>query len=719
MQNPHSELVNVIWTIANQLRGPYRPPQYRRVMLPMIVLRRLDCLIEPEVDKFKAEYDRLVGMGFTGDTLDKALAKASKQNRNQPIYNTSGFTFGRLLADSEGINSNLLAFINGFSPNVRQIFDYFKLEDEIEHLSQSNRLFMVVKSLYGVDLHPERIDNLQMGYVFENLIQKFNEQANEEAGDHFTPREVIHLMTHLMYTGDEDVYTPGIIRSIYDPTCGTGGMLSVSEEYIRENNPNANLRLFGQEYNKESFAICCSDLLIKDEPINNIVFGDTLGDGRTSDGHANKRFHYMLANPPFGVEWKTQSKTVTEEHDNLGFTGRFGPGLPRVNDGSLLFLLHMLSKMHVPPGEGGDGSKIAVVFNGSPLFSGDAGSGESNIRRWIIESDLLDAIIAMPDQLFYNTGISTYIWLLSNRKPEERKGKVMLIDGTRHFEKMRKSMGNKRNEISPEQIDDLVKIYSAYQNEAHSQIAGINQHSIAKILPNQTFGYLKMTVERPLRLNFKFDEERISRLPQEAAFIKLATSKKRKDSEAAKAEIAAGEKQQEAILNVLDELKGDTTYKDRAKFLKVLNKAFKAAEIQLDASLRKAILSALGEQDPEAEICYDSKGNPEPDTDLRDTELVPLPKDVPLPLPIDYDKKASNKELVELMQPHLEAYFEKEVKRHVPDAWIDFSKTKLGYEVPFNQQFYTYTPPRPLAEIEEEMKTMEGEIIELLKEVVQ
>ena len=401
-------------------------------MLPMVVLRRLDCVLEPTKDAVLARHDELQAQRMPEPAMDRLLGKAADPKRKHPLYNTSPYTFARLLGDAENIAPNLVAYINGFSPTARRIFERFKFSDQIEKLDASNRLFTIVKAMADVDLHPDRIDNLQMGYLFEHLVMRFNEQANEEAGDHFTPREVIRLMANLIYTGEQDVYRPGIYRTIYDPACGTGGMLSESEKLILSQNERAELALYGQEYNDESWAICCSDMLIKDEDTANIVLGDTLGDGKTRDGFEGERFHYLMANPPFGVEWKDQKDVVVREHRTVGFSGRFGAGLPAIKDGSLLFLQHMISKMH--PYEEGDedrpGSKIAIVFNGSPLFSGDAGSGPSGIRRWIIENDWLDAIVALPDQLFYNTGIFTYVWLVTNRKPPERRGRVQLIDGT-------------------------------------------------------------------------------------------------------------------------------------------------------------------------------------------------------------------------------------------------------------------------------------------------
>ncbi len=399
----HQRLADKIWSVANKLRGPYRPPQYRKVMLPLIVLRRLDCVLEPTKDQVLKQVDALKAKKLSPEAIEKALAKVASKDRKQPLFNTSKYTFRKLLGEPSGIARNLTNYIKGFSPNVRKIFERFEFEAEIEKLDANNMLFEIIKEFSELDLHPDTVLNLEMGYLFEYLIRKFNEQANEEAGDHFTPREVIQLMARVLYAGDEEIHIPGISRTIYDPACGTGGMLSVSEQYIREQNPQAHLTLFGQDYNDEAYAICCSDMLIKDEPVNNIVPGDTLGDGKTSDGHAGKTFHYMMANPPFGVEWKRQQTQVEKEYAQFGFDGRFGAGLPRINDGTLLFLQTMLAKRKPSPEEKGEGSKIAIVFNGSPLFTGDAGSGESNIRRWIIENDWLDAIIALPDQLFYNT----------------------------------------------------------------------------------------------------------------------------------------------------------------------------------------------------------------------------------------------------------------------------------------------------------------------------
>ena len=713
----HKAIAGTIWDIANRLRGPYRPPQYRLVMLPMVVLRRFDCVLGPSKDDVIREYARLTAAGTPDRAIPRLLTKIVGPDRKQPLYNVSAYTFEKLLGDSENIAPNLVSYINGFSETARRIFDKFKFGEQIEKLDASNRLFNIVKLMSDVDLHPDKISNLEMGYIFEHLTMRFNEQANEEAGDHFTPREVIRLMTQLIYTGEEDVYKPGVYREIYDPTCGTGGMLSVSEETIRAQNLKANLGLYGQEYNDESWAICCADMLIKDEETGNIILGDTLGDGKTKDGFPDKKFHYMLANPPFGVEWKDQQRIVTKEHEELGFEGRFGAGLPAVNDGSLLFLQHMIAKMHHAPTRGGDGSRIAIIFNGSPLFSGDAGSGPSNIRRWIIEKDWLEAIIALPDQLYYKTGIFTYVWLVSNRKPPERRGKVQLIDGTRFFQKMKKSLNNKRNELSDAHIARLTELYANFQHGETEQVlvdGAWEERVFSRIFDNAEFGYLKVTVERPLRLNFEATPERIARLDEQSAFANLAISKKRKDAKAAEADEAEGRALQEAIRAVLTPLVSNGRCMDRTQFEADLDKAAKRARLKLAAPLRKAILSALGERDPDAEICRDAEGHPEPDSELRDTESVPLPSGTVLPLPMRFGPDIPNDDFVAAMRGTIDAYMKAEVLPHLRDAWVDYSKTKVGYEIPINRHFYVYKPPRPLPEIEKEIAGLEREITNLL-----
>jgi type I restriction enzyme M protein len=720
----HDQLKSHIWEIANRLRGPYRPPQYRLVMLPIVVLRRLDCVLEPTKDAVLKQYDKLTAQDMPESAMERLLGRAADPDRKHPLYNTSPFTFRRLLGDAENIAPNLVAYINGFSPTARSIFERFKFTDQIEKLDASNRLFTIVKAMADVDLHPDRIDNLQMGYLFEHLVMRFNEQANEEAGDHFTPREVIRLMANLIYTGEQDVYTPGIFRTIYDPACGTGGMLSESEKFILGQNDSANLALFGQEYNDESWAICCSDMLIKDEDTSSIVLGDTLGDGKTRDGFEGDRFHYLLANPPFGVEWKDQKSVVETEHKLHGFSGRFGAGLPAINDGSFLFLQHMMSKMHAAPDDGGEGSKIAIVFNGSPLFSGDAGSGPSNIRRWIIENDLLDAIVALPDQLFYNTGIFTYVWLVTNRKPPERRGQVQLIDGTRFFERMKKSLNNKRNEITEDQIRHLTRIYGEYRDGETAEVVVDHKsgqtetRTVSRIFENREFGFLKVTVERPLRMNFEATAERIAGLDDQTAFANLATSKKRKDEAAAAREIAGGRKLQEAIRTAISTLGGKGRYMDRTAFEVDLTAAVKRAGVKVAAPIKKAIFTALGERDSDAETCRDGKGRPEPDAELRDTENIPLPDGTTLPLPMQFGPDKPNGQLVATFRGTIDTYIAAEVLPHVPDAWVDYDKTKIGYEIPINRHFYVYKPPRALEKIEADINALEGEIAGLLEGLI-
>lgn len=666
--NNFNDKVSFIWSVADLLRGPYKPAQYGDVMLPLVVLRRLDCVLDSTKPKVLERFAALKGQKHTEAELDAILNRVAKQQ----FHNRSKFDFEKLKGDPAHIRENLLHYISGFSKRARDIFAYFGFEDHLAKLEQHNRLYLVVAKFAEIDLHPDVVSAMEMSYIFEELIRKFKEQANEEAGDHFTPREVIRLMVNLLFDPDGDILTvPGIVKTLYDPAGGTGGMLSVGSEYVRELNPDARLEVFGQEYNDESFAICSSDLLIKGQRLDNLIFGDTF----TQDGLPDHRFDYMLANPPFGVEWKPEEEFIRKEAETQGFGGRFGAGLPRINDGSFLFLQHMISKMK-PAAEGG--SRIGIVFNGSPFFTGDAGSGESNIRKWIIEHDWLDAIVALPDQLFYNTGISTYLWIVTNRKRRQRKGKVQLINAVSFYQKMRKSLGNKRNEITDAQIHEISRTYGEFAEGEYS-----------KIFDNEDFGFWQITVERPLRLNFQASPERIGRLQGETAFVNLATSKKK--GKAGEQEQDAGRKLQEAILAMLKTLP-DRVVKDRSEFEDSLDAAVKRAEIKLSAPIRKAILSALSERDETAEICRDKDGNPEPDAELRDYENIPLKEDI-------------------------HAYFAREVRPHMPDAWIDESKTKVGYEIPFNRHFYQYTPPRPLEEIEADIKAIEQDILEMLREV--
>ena len=656
-----NDRTSFIWSIAELLRGPYKPAQYGDVILPLTVLRRLDCVLEPtKVAVLKRAEQLKAGKGVGTEPI---LNKVS----GQQFHNVSRLDFQKLKAEPDKVAQNLTAYIKGFSSRAREILEYFGLEKQIEKLDQHNRLFLVVSKFAEVDLHPDKVSNIEMGYVFEELIRKFKELSNEEAGDHFTPREVIRLMVSILFAPDSAALTQkGIIRKVYDPACGTGGMLSVSDEHVHELNPDATLVLFGQEYNDESYAVCGSDMLIKGQSLDNIKFGDTF----LADGLKGERFDYLLANPPFGVEWKPQQDAIRREHESEGFAGRFGAGLPRISDGSFLFLQHMISKMK-PKEEGG--SRIGIVFNGSPLFTGDAGSGESEIRRWILEHDWLEAVIALPDQLFYNTGISTYVWIVTNRKAPRRRKKVQLINGASFFQKMRKSLGAKRNEISPAQIEELTRIYGAFAEGPH-----------AKIFDNDDFGYRQITVERPLRLRFEVTEERIASLLADEAFGKALGLPKLRAKEAAQL--------RDAVATALRTLVSNGSLPSRDTFLGAAKRALATAGVKLGGPLRKSLVAAFSERDPEAEICRDDDGNPEPDPELRDTENVALKEDV-------------------------RAYVEREVLPHVPDAWVDEGKTKVGYEIPFNRHFYTYTPPRPLEEIEADIQAIEGDILHLLKAV--
>jgi type I restriction enzyme M protein len=767
---------DLVWDVANLLRGPYLPAQYRRVMIPLTVLRRLDCVLEADVDKVKAEYDNLFLQYKDAENRTEIIEKIIFKKFKHKFFNTSGFTFKNLIGDPDNLAKNLNKYIAGFSTRAREILEKFRFDQEIEHLEDANRLFKVFNEIAGVNFHPNKIESLEMGYIFEDLVRRFNEQANQEAGDHFTPREVVKLIVNLLFTGEEAIHASNNLIKIYDPACGTGGILSESEKEIIAQNNKAIVQLFGQEYNPESYAICGSDLMIKGEEADNIAFGDTLGTGIDKDdrvdgdGHPNLKFDYMAANPPFGVEWKPEKDYVTNEHEKFGFNGRFGAGLPRINDGALLFLQHMMSKMQNPPvqyplhkkdEETENGSRIAIVFNGSPLFTGDAGSGESNIRRYIIENDMLEAVVGLPDQLFYNTGISTYIWIVTNRKTDgtnnthNRRGKVQLINGSDFAWKMKKSLGDKRKKIGegpsdnnknePNHIKMLTQIYADFNNEETRILAEINTNielpkkkvrdmskvvTVSKVFDNQDFGYLKITVERPLRLNFTINQERINDFKETSYFEGLVISKKRKNITAINLEVSEGQTKQDELVVVLEsllpEFENTEVVKNRDQFEAKIKPAFVDAGIKFDATLKKALLApgSLGKKDPTAEECTNNKGDFEPDGDLRDTENVPLPKDITLPLPLDYENKGLNKakvdktKLLELVQEHCEKYLAEEVLPYRSDAWIDHSKIKLGYEIPFSRHFYEYEPPRKLTTIEDEIKVLEQEVMDMLAEVV-
>jgi len=573
------ESANFIWAIADILRGDYKQSDYGKVILPLTVLRRLDCVLETSKEDVLKKFEQLKTTNI--ENLDPILNKTAGYN----FHNKSQFDFNKLIADPNNIASNLRNYINGFSEDAREIIEQFEFENQINKLDDNNLLFMIVKRFQEVDLHPDTISSMEMGYMFEELIRKFAEISNETAGEHFTPREVIKMMVNILFLNDREILTKkGITKTIYDCCAGTGGMLSVAEEYLHELNPDARLEVFGQELNPESYAICKSDLMIKGQNASNIKKGNSISEDQLND----QKFDYLITNPPFGVKWEKFAKKVKEEHEQLGHGGRFGAGLPSVGDGSFLFLMHLMSKMKP------DGSRLAIVFNGSPLFSGSPSKtkNESSIRQWIIENDLLESVIALPNQLFYNTGISTYVWVISNKKPVERKGKVQLINAVDLFKKMSKSLGDKRNELSDDHIAEITKIYGEFKESGYS-----------KIFDNKAFGYAKVTVERP-------------------------------------------------------------------------------------------------ERDAKGEIVKDKKGNPKPDSSLRDTENIPLTMDI-------------------------QEYMEKEVLPHVPDlpdgkagAWVDHSKTNIGYEINFTKYFYQYKPLRSLEEIRADIMAIEQETDGLLKEII-
>lgn len=606
-----NELSSFVWSVADLLRGDYRQSDYGKVILPFTLLRRLDCVLESTKGAVLAEFEAKKSLGIDLTTF---LTKKAGQS----FFNTSPFDFEKLLGDPSNIKANLTAYINGFSENARDIFERYDFLKEIDKLDNCNLLFLIVQKFAAIDLHPEKVSNADMGLVFEDLIRRFAELSNETAGEHYTPREVIRLMVDLLFIADDDALTkPGIVRSVYDPTAGTGGMLSIAGEHLSRLNPKARMVMYGQELNAESYAICKADMLIKGQDVSNIIMGNTLSD----DGHAGKDFDYMLANPPFGVEWKKVEKEIRKEHEQKGFAGRFGPGLPRVSDGSLLFLMHLLSKMR-PYDKAKDegGSRIAIVLNGSPLFTGGAGSGESEIRRWIIENDWLEAIVALPTDMFYNTGIATYVWLLTNKKDEARKGKVQLINGAEYYRKMRKSLGSKRKELGDEDIALIGQIHGRFEELRHVRVLDADGSVVGDALEPAS----KPLPEAP----------------------------------------AGGKVESFMVSRVFD------------------NSDFGYSTITVERPLKNE----------QGEIETDKKGKPKADAKLRDTENVPLNEDI-------------------------EAYFEREVLPHVPDAWIDQDKTKVGYEIPFNRFFYQYTPPRSLEEIDAELKGVTREILDLLQQV--
>jgi type I restriction enzyme M protein len=659
-----------IWSVADLLRGDYKQSEYGKVILPLTVIRRLDCVLEPTKEAVLKKHKQLEDRIENVEPVLQAVA-------GQQFFNTSPLTFTKLLDDPDRIADALRLYVGGFSEAAKDVIDKFDFAVQIERMRRANVLYQVIGRFADIDLHPEVVSNIEMGYLYEELIRKFSELSNETAGEHFTPREVIRLMVNLLFIDDaDDILTkPGIVKTLCDPACGTGGMLSVAEDHLRALNPQARLEVFGQELNPETYAVCRSDMMLKGQDASHIAYGNSFSE----DHFEGERFDYLLANPPFGVEWKKVADEVRKEAETRGFNGRFGAGLPRINDGSFLFLQHMISKMKRPE-EGG--SRVAIVFNGSPLFTGAAGSGESEIRRWIIENDWLEAVVALPDQLFYNTGISTYFWVVTNRKAPERRGKVQLVDARELFEKMRKSLGAKRNHITDEQIAEITRLYGEF-------IEGKQ----VKTFPNETFGFLRITVERPLRLRWEITDESIA-----AVFAAKAIQKLPSDT-------------QMALRELLEDERGASFTTQRE-----LVKTFKDAVgvLELGASAQKALWSALAVRDEEAPVITDRKGNPEPDPELRDNENVPLP-----PVPVEFVEDPTERFGTLEYRTAVDDYMRDEVLPYVPDAWVDHDKTKIGYEIPLTRHFYKYVPPRPLEEIDAEIKALESEIQDLLAQVTE
>ncbi|MBA84444.1 MAG: restriction endonuclease subunit M [Rhodobacteraceae bacterium] len=672
MSTDIKSLGSFVWSIAELLRGDFKQSEYGKVILPFIVLRRLDCILD---ETKSAVLDMASSLPADMDDEARDTLLAGVVGQNIKLYNLSRFTFASLKGqDAKDIHKNLIDYVTKFSPNVRDIFlDKFLFTDQLKRLNDAGLLFQVFDRFTQIDLHLNKVSNIEMGYLFEDLIRRFSEISNETAGEHYTPREVIRLIVSLLLVNDKEALTgSGVIRQIYDPAAGTGGMLSIAEMEMKALNERIRVELFGQELNPESFAICKSDMLVTGHNPENIAFGNTL----TQDAHAGKRFHYMLSNPPYGVDWKKYADPIKDEAAELGMQGRFGAGLPRISDGQLLFLQHMISKMRNDE----QGTRIGIVMNGSPLFTGGAGSGESEIRRWMLENDWVEAIIALPTDLFYNTGIQTYVWLLTNRKDTARQGKVQLIDasGERFWKPMRKSLGSKRREIPQDATDEIARIY-------HDMLNGNSDWAdVSKIFDTTDFGYREIRVERPLKLRIEWSEAGKEALQEAKPFQKL------------------DEDSQSKSLTLVQSLLSGGHWMNADNFAKAMDDLFRTSGLKIGAPVKKAMLNAFAERDDEAETCTDKKGNPEADTTMRDHELVPLGEG-------------------------WKDYVAREVTPFVPDAWVDESYTdaqdgkvgRVGYEINFNRYFYQYVPPRPLEEIDAELKELEAEIAGLLKEVVE
>lgn len=661
-------LANFTWGIADLLRHDFRQTDYGRIILPFTILRRLDQLLEPTRGDVIAMAGTLPD-GIDAATKDMILFDAA----GAKVYNTTELSFARIKGQNpEDLHRNLVSYVMGFSTGVKDIFvDKFLFTESLKRLNDAGILWHVFEEFTKLDVSPADVSNLEMGYVFEELIRRFSEQSNETAGEHFTPREVIHLIVELLLANDKALTGRGVIRTVYDPACGTGGILSICEAEIKELNESVRVELYGQEINPESYAICRSDMLVTGHDPEQIAFGNTL----TQDAHKGGKFHYLVSNPPYGVDWKKYADPIKAEAKELGHEGRFGAGLPRISDGQLLFLQHMIDKMR----DDEQGSQIGIVMNGSPLFTGGAGSGESEIRRWLLEQDLVAAIIALPTDLFYNTGIQTYAWILTNRKEQRRQGKVQLIDASadRFWRGMRKNLGSKRREIHEAAREEIVRVFDGMLNGS----AGWGEHS--KIFDTTDFGYREIRVERPLRLAFQVTPEGVAALRANKAMQKI------------------DETMQKNVLDCIASRLPSAKIDDRSVFEKTLTRALKGAGIKVGAPIRKAIIAALSHRDPDAAICIDADGNPEPDPELRDYEIIALKTDI-------------------------QAHFEREVLPYASDAWIDESYVdesdrcvgRVGYEINFSKCFYAYRGLDSLEDLDVELQAIEKSIADILSGVV-
>ena len=775
MSQASNNLAAFIWSLADLLRGDFRQSQYGRIILPFALLRRLECVLEPTKAAVLTEYERLQKLGMSDEAQEKPLRRAAG---GLSFFNTSKMDLSKL--GEAGIKANLESYLQGFSTDAREIFEHFKFAEFLGQLNDANLLYKIVQKIRQTDLSPAAVSNHDMGLVFEELIRRFAESSNDTAGEHFTPRDIVRLTTSLVFMEDDEALTkPGIIRTIYDPTAGTGGFLSSGMEYVHELNPNAVMRAYGQELNPESYAICKADMLIKGQDVSNIKLGNTL----SNDQLYSMEFDYMLSNPPFGVDWKKIEQEINDEHMQKGFDGRFGPGLPRVSDGSLLFLMHLISKLR----DGSEGGgRIGIILNGSPLFTGGAGSGESEIRRYILEADLLEAIVALPTDMFYNTGISTYVWVLSNKKTAERKGKVQLINGVNLFGKMRKSLGSKRNEMDEDDIATVIRAFGhfsaidAYEldkqgtqksnrgRQATNPKAEAPKTFASKIFNSYEFGYRRISIERPLRLSWQFSDERIATCRFAPGALNNAMQWVYQEFSALESDVWSDDDNcklygdlsthEEAIRRYcklhfaelkekhLKDLLNRSTWLDQKRLLlkaqqlqaiigadqhddfntfdEAVKAAGKQAGISLDASDKKQIINTVSWKNPEAakviKKAYKAKANPLYGLFSVDGEVLEYQVDSEL-----RDNENVALDPSQSVNALNEAYFIKEVQPHVPDAWIDAGKkdTKdqqvgiVGYEIPFNRHFYQYQPPRDLLEIDADLDAVSAEIMALLQEV--